>query len=358
MPYFTKVKLAKSEITIGTIWKPESSQSLADYLEANTVPANYFDYLQGKKIKFRINGDSTLDYKEATKRMEAKQWDIAFTTSPILSIAAKDYGYRYIAGMFPDSAVYQSGLFVRKDSPIQSLQDIRPNTKIALGAFTSASSFYMPVYDLYGKAITANIGNRGSAIIQLVKEGKADVGSAAIGDSVRKDDPTLRIIYVSRDIPGAGVYASPSLSTLEQQTIKQLMLAVPESIRKNANYGDKPEPDYTEFKKIVERVEDILVCTDFTKNPVILGCDDNIQKLKGIVNSVSVQGTKFTLKFSAGNIIYNVIVSKEIIESTFGSNSLTDIQGITLTIKFKKLSAGNTITIIQASQLSADIKKL
>jgi serine/threonine-protein kinase len=223
IPYFTRVKLSQTEITIGTLWKPEATQDLADFLEAKSVPSNYFDFLQGKKIRVRINGDSTLAYKEAESRMESKQWDIAFTNSPILSVSAKENSYKYVAGMFPRSNFYQSGLFVRTDSSIRSLRDIQASTRVGLGSFSSASSFYMPVYDLYGKSITANVGNRGGAIINLVKEGKVEIGAAAIGDSIRGDDPTIRIIHVSRDIPGAGVYASPNLSTSDYEQIRQLM---------------------------------------------------------------------------------------------------------------------------------------
>ena len=351
LPYFTKVRLSRSEITIGTLWKPESSQGLADHLENNTVPANYLDFIQGKKIKFRVNGDSTLDYKEAASRIESKQWDIAFSTSPILSLSAKEKGYTHIAGMFPNSNVYQSGLFVRKDSPIQSIKDIGLKTRVALGAFTSASSFYMPVYDLYGKTITANIGHRGTAIINLVKEGKADVGSAAIGDSVRKDDPDFRIIHVSRDIPGAGVYTSPNFSVSESNNLKQLMLNAPQDIRTKANYGDKPEPDYTEFKKITKRVEEILICSDFSINPVILGCADTIKTIEGVVNSASVDGNNFILKFSADNQVYNVTITRDVVKQIIGGDKLTDVQGLTLLIKFDKLGSGNKITINQGVQI-------
>jgi serine/threonine-protein kinase len=358
LPYFTKVKLSRSEITIGTLWKPESIQGLVDYLENNTVPANYLDFIQGKKVKFRINGDSTLGYKEAAKRIESKQWDVAFSTSPILSLSAKEHEYTHIAGMFPTTNVYQSALFVRKDSLIQSIKDIGNKTRVALGAFNSASSFYMPVYDLYGKTIIANVGHRGTAILNLVREGKADVGSAAIGDSVRKDDPDFRIIHVSRDIPGAGVYTSPNLSGSESKNLKQLMLIAPQDIRTQANYGDKSEPDYTEFKKITQRVEEILICSDFSINPVILGCADTIKSIEGVVNSASVDGNNFILKFSADNQVYNVTITREVVKQTIGGDKLTDVQGLTLLLKFDKLGSGNKITINQGSQIKVLQQKL
>jgi serine/threonine-protein kinase len=351
IPYFTKVKIDKSEIIIGTLWKPEAIQGLADYIEDNSVPVNYLEYLKGKKIKVRINGDETLSYGEAENRMKEKQWDIAFTNSPILSVFAKEHDFKHITGMFPGSKNYQAGFFVLQDSPIRSLNDINPQTRVALGAFTSASSFYMPVYDLYGKSIIANTGNRGKAIIDLVREGKADVGSAAIGDSVRKDDLAFRIIHVSRDIPGAGVYASPVLSESDRNNIKKLMLSVPEDIQKKANYGDKPEPDYTEFKKIVLRVQEILACTNFSKNPVSLACSSDIQILEGKINSVSAGGKNSLLKFSVNNQIYNIVVPLNVIKEIFGSNKLTDIQGRSIVVKTNQIDVNNNIVINQSAQL-------
>ncbi|WPF87364.1 protein kinase [Cyanobacterium aponinum AL20118] len=350
LPYLTKTKLQQKELTIGTIWKPEASQGLADYIEENSVPANYFDFLKGDEIKVRINGDRTLSYPEAKTRMETKQWDIAFATSPMLSIFAKDQGYNHLAGMFPGSNSYNAGLFVRSDNPIQSINDINTSTKVALGSFTSASSFYMPVYDLYGKTVIADVGNRGEAIIEKVKNGEVDVGSAAIGDSVRKDDPTSRIIHVSRDIPGSGVYASPNLSKNDYENVKKLMLNAPSEIQKEANYEAKPEPDYTEFKKIVQRVEEILICADFTKNPVTLACTGNFQTIEGRINGVSVEGNNSVLKVSANGQIYNVIISLDLKQTVFGSDKLTDIQGKSVIIQSDKIN-NNNVTITQPNQL-------
>ncbi|WP_024546956.1 protein kinase domain-containing protein [Picosynechococcus sp. NKBG15041c] len=348
-PYLSKTKLTQTELILGTIWKPESSQGLADYIENNAVPANYFAFLRGEKVKVRINGDRTLSYDEAKKRMETKQWDVSFATSPILSIFAKNQGYQQIASMFPGTTGYEAGLFVRRDSSIQSLDDIVPSTKVAFGSFDSASSFYMPTYDLYGKTVIANVGNRGEKILDMVKEGLADVGSAAIGDSVRPNDPELRIIHVSRTIPGSGVYVSPNLSSADQDNIKKLLLKAPGEIQEEANYEDKPEPDYTEFSKIVERVEEIIVCVDFSKNPVTLACNGEIQTLQGRINGISIQSNSALLKLSANNQIYNLSLPVDFIQEIFGSEQLVDIQG--KSIELKTDQEGYDILINQPSQI-------
>lgn len=348
-PYFLKTKLIQTKLTIGTLWTPESLEGLTEHIEENSVPANYIDFLKGEKIKVRINGDKTLSYTEAQKRIETKTWDIAFANSPILSIFANNQGYSHIAGMFPETINYQGGLFVRKDSLIKSLNDIKPSTRVALGGFNSASSFYMPVYDLYGKTITADTGNRGQDIIDLVRKGKADMGAAAIGDFLRKDDSDFRIIYVSRNIPSSGVYASSNLSELDRENIKKLMLNAPAKVQKQANYGDKPEPDYTEFRKIVKRVEEILICADFSQNPVTLACSGNIETIRGTINGVSIRGDDSFIKLSANGRIYNISVSLRIIKELFGSDRLTDIQG--KLVQLKTDEKGNNIEVNQLTQI-------
>jgi serine/threonine protein kinase len=269
--YFRKAKIDRSTITIGVLNNPADYQELSDYLKTEFVPANYFDYLKGKKINVVVEGDKKLSHREIKKKIVNKEWDIAFTRSPMISRFAQKKGYYYLAGMFPDSTTYNSGIFVRKNSPIRSINDIKPNTVVALGDFNSAASFYMPAYDLYGKTFSRRL-DRGVSPIELVKQGKAEVGAAAIG-GIEADRSKFRIIHRSRDIPGSGVYLSPQLASQHEQ-IKQALLSAPQEMRdtNKANYGDVPEADYTEFDKIAARVDSIAECVNFNRNPITLFC--------------------------------------------------------------------------------------
>jgi hypothetical protein len=137
----------------------------------------------------------------------------------------------------------------------------------------------------------------------------------------------------------------------------QLMLNAPQDIKDKANYGDKLEPDYTEFQKITQRVGEILVCADFSKNPVFLGCNTNSLTLEGVINSASVNGNGFIFKFSASNKFYNINVDGEIVKKVFGSDKLTDVQGVSVMVKVQEVGANNSIVITQPTQLRV-IKKL
>lgn len=119
---------------------------------------------------------------------------------------------------------------------------------------------------------------------------------------------------------------------------------------KKANYGDRAEADFTEFKKIVERVGEILICTDFNKNPVTLACTGNIETLEGKINGASIEGNNAILKLSANNQIYNLSLSLKITQELFDSDKLTDIQGKSVIVKTNQIN-GNNVKINQTNQL-------
>jgi ABC-type phosphate/phosphonate transport system substrate-binding protein len=272
--YLTKTKISNSTITVGILTSPADYRELGDYLRKELVPANYFDYLQGKQVGIIVEGDKSLSYQEVKKRLAAKKWDIVFARSPMISRFSQKQSYSYLAGMFPGSPNYQSGIFVKANSPIRSINDIKSNTVVALGDFGSASKFYMPTYDLYGK--TFKIA-RNESPMSMVTQGKAEVGVAAIGDQLKSNNSEFRIIHTSRNIPGSGVYLSPQLASQHKQ-MKQVLLAASKKITKKVNYGDVPEPNYTEFDKIIDRVDSMIECVDFEKTPIHLFCDQSANR--------------------------------------------------------------------------------
>lgn len=145
----------------------------------------------------QVEIDKDTPFQKISARIARKDWDIAFTRSPIFSIAAEDNRYIGVAIMFPNQPrYYQAALYVRFDSPIQSIADINSTTTIALGNPESAPTFHMPIYALYGKSLRVGTGYRPREVVEIVKAGKVDVGAGRY--AAVKDDPALRIIYVSK----------------------------------------------------------------------------------------------------------------------------------------------------------------
>jgi len=87
--------------------------------------------------------------------------------------------------MFPNQPpYYQAALYVRFDSPIQSIADINSTTTIAL----ETPNQHLPssyAYALYGKSLRVGTGYRPREVVEIVKAGKVDVGAgryAAVDD--------------------------------------------------------------------------------------------------------------------------------------------------------------------------------
>jgi serine/threonine-protein kinase len=328
-------RLETNSLTIGILGKPDDYTPLVEYLKQQF----------GDQITITIDSKLRESYQEVKNKLATKKWDIAFTLSPMISVAAKDNGYIWVARMFPQSPpYYQSALFVEKNSSIQSISDFKNTTVIALGDFNSASSFYMPSYDLFGKSLRVTMGHRGEVIQELVKTGKADVGAASY--EAVKNDPNFRVIQRSRNIPGSGVYLSPNLSDNDQKAIIQALVNAPANIQKKANYGVDEEPDFSYFIQISQKAGEVLKCADFTQNPVNFFCSpatstisDSLttqsNQIIGIVNGLSIvenQMTRLTLQ-AKDQKIYYVFLNPTILNQIPNAGSGLNLQNKTIVIK-------------------------
>jgi ABC-type phosphate/phosphonate transport system substrate-binding protein len=277
------------------------------------------DYLQ-QKLNLKVEIERDTPYRQNSQRIANKEWDIAFTRSPIFSIVAEDNNYFGIATMYPDNPYYRAALYVRADSDIQSIADINSTTTIALGSPESAPTFHLPIYTLYGKSLRIGTGYSPTKARELVKSGEVDIASSRY--DLIKDDSELRIIHISKAIPGAGVYLSPKLSKDDREKINNILLNAPAEIRVKANYGAEKIPDYDELRKIIFRTESILSCLEFKANSLSLEKTVNVfcKEQNQQQNTIQGQVTEYTVSSSEnvelkvvtpGKAIYIVMVSRQ-----------------------------------------------
>ncbi|WP_009632439.1 phosphate/phosphite/phosphonate ABC transporter substrate-binding protein [Synechocystis sp. PCC 7509] len=277
-------------------------------------------YLQ-KQLNIKLEIDRDTPYGQNSQRIASKEWDIAFTRSPIFSIVAEDNNYFGIATMYPDRPLYyRAALYVRADSEIESIADINSTTTIALGSPESAPTFHLPIYTLYGKSLKIGTGYSPTETKKLVKLGNVDIGSSRY--DVIKNDSQLRIIHLSKAIPGAGVYLSPKLSKEDRNKLNNILLNAPAEIRTRANYGDTKIPDYSELKKIVFRTESIISCPEFKLSSLNLKktVDVFCKRQNQPQNTIQGQVTEYTVSTSKSiefkvvtpaNKVFRVIVSRQ-----------------------------------------------
>ena len=279
-----------------------------------------------EQLGVRVIVDRNTPFPEIRDRLDLKEWDIAFTSSPGFSIAAEDNNYIGVAVMYPDRPLYyRAALFVKADSKIKSIADIQPNTTIALGSSASAPTFLIPIYALYGKTLKIGRGYHPREAINLVKTGKIDIGAGRY--TTIKDDPALRVIYISKPIPGVGVYLSPRLLNLDRELIRIAMLNADPEIQSKAKYTAGQIPNYSELRKIVARAEEVTNCLNSTQNyfnwqiPVKLFCQERspiLWAIRGQVQEyrISTPGNIELRVLAEDGRIYIVNASAEILAQT------------------------------------------
>jgi serine/threonine-protein kinase len=215
--------------------------------------------------------DSAITNREAQTKIEQKQWDLAFSFLATHALAAEDNKYEFIARMSANNDPYRDVcFFVRKNSKINSIKDFTPDRTIALPSDDSPL-FVMPFYDLYGKRMRVNIGNNLSSIQDKVKSGEADVG-VHFCKTIAKI-PDFRNLSPNRIIPVGGVFLSPKIDNpADREYVKELFAKAPKDIQSKANYTLRPIVNYTRFRRINDRANELLNCVDFTRNPVNFYC--------------------------------------------------------------------------------------
>jgi ABC-type phosphate/phosphonate transport system substrate-binding protein len=264
--------LRKTSLTIGFLSSPHQPRE-TNYEYQYIVLQKYLEQRLGDRVKeIFIKTGSSLSSQEMQNQIASKEFDIVFAYSPINSWVAKKKGYIWLGNQNPSASVYyRSALFVRADSPIQSIADLKTTTKIALGPIGSASSFYVPVYELYGKSLTVIRDKSHAEIQNLVKTGKADVGAST--ESALENKPEFKIIHSSKNIPVAGVFISPNIAQSDRNQIKQILSEAPRGILEKAGYWNLAEPNYDYVGQISAKTEEIIRCANFGYNPVQFFCN-------------------------------------------------------------------------------------
>jgi serine/threonine-protein kinase len=270
---------SQNGLTVGYINRPPSrdrSQSqIRDYPQFKSYLETELRKKYGNGLKVEL--ESVMTTREAQNRIKQKKWDLAFAFSATNSLIAEDNKYEFIARMSANEDPYRDVcFFVKKDSKIESNKDFTPDRTIALPNEDSPI-FIMPFYDLYGKKMRINLGNNLSKIQEKVKSGEADIGVNFCKTISQK--PEFKTLSPNRIIPVGGVFLSPRIEKLaERDYIKQTIAKAPDDIQSKANYTTSSGVNYSQFRRINDRANQLLNCVDFTRNPVNFYCNNSTNK--------------------------------------------------------------------------------
>ena len=301
--------------------------------------------------------------KDAEKKISEKKWDIAFARDPFTSIAAINAEYFFVARMVRlSNSDIQTAIIVKQDSPIKTLNDISIKTRLAISDPSSASLYYMPIYDLYGRgftkvyqksepsysvnAINALNDNKVDAAVVLYGNGfppikqpekttekppeTPSIGLREISQKI--NEGVYRVITLSRPIPSGSVYISPNKKD-DQAYLEQLLREVNPDIMKKAGYDfGQREEDYGFFKGLKKRVDTIVSCAD--RNPLseeevnltAKRCPETVEGyISAVRRSVSDQ---FELFIRSVNTEYSVLISEDDLKFKLKSAAILGIQNI------------------------------
>jgi ABC-type phosphate/phosphonate transport system substrate-binding protein len=285
-------------------------------------------------------------FEQMKTKLKNKEWDLAFTQNPLLSVAAQQNQYEFAARMvgFSGSEELQAALVTHVDSPIKSLQDIDKNPGITIALEGSDTPrFYLSVYDAFGRSLKVDPNNRsGRDITTKVLERKAELGIVSaqwVSGEIPANLPPrlkerreqarqqLRLLSSTRTIPTAGVYLSSNLDVASRALVRQILLEAPDEIQTAGRYGKGDQPDYSEFVRVVDRVDNkVLACTDPQKwmpnERVQFFCNAVTGKVNSVAQ-VDAQTSQLTLLLE-GNKTVKVVLPVEVSKAA-GFANISDL---------------------------------
>ena len=177
---------------------------------------------------------SVVDYAGVLAALETGDVDVAYLSPFPYVLATGRMKHPPIPLAMPwvkGSLLYRGIIFVRKDSAIRTLEDLRGKT-FAFGDVTSTTGYLLPRAMLERKGIFQSLKwrNAGNAnmVVKAVENGAADAGAAYenVFEVVYRDEPSkadlMRVIATTAAIPN-GVYVARA--DLPRETVEKLRAA-------------------------------------------------------------------------------------------------------------------------------------
>jgi len=205
----------------------ERFQPLADYLSKKT----------GAKVKLTIFSK----YGGIVERFKSLKLDGAFFGSFTGATAIKELGVEPLARPvnLDGSSTYHGYIFVRKDSGIKNVKDMKGKRMAFVDKATTAGYIFPVAYfkengvkeiDKYFKE-SFFTGSHDAAIYAVIDK-KADIGAAkhSVYDRVKKSDPRIEnelvILAESPKVPSNGLCVRKDLNKALKEKLKNALLAI------------------------------------------------------------------------------------------------------------------------------------
>lgn len=330
--YSNSLKLQRPTLVIGTPdQRLERYLPLEQYLEISLRPAQLSRALLGGAINVRV--ERARSYQEAIAHLREHRWDVVMGFSPVVSMEAINSGYRPIGHMFPTKPEYMSILFTSQKSNLQSIEDITPTTRLALGDFFSATKYYIPMSLLRGRRARVTMNLSTEEIAEQVRSGNADVGAMAGNPRhFEQINPGLKVLTSSDQLPPSIVGLSPTLTDLDRNQLQQALLNAPVGVRGEsaANFAAGSRPDYGLFSRKIAEGRAFSACLDTSKPELRLHCplSHQIDLVEGWIDDIQPENNKIRIQIlTADQRTFDLLVEKELLQQSAIFKVLSDLRG-------------------------------
>lgn len=212
-----------------------------------------------EQLRAIIQIEPAFNERMAIERMKRYSWSLVFATPGLAAVGISNYEY---SAIFPLqlSTSSRSIIIVRQDSTLKTLQDLQGKT-IALGQQGSATSYYIPLYNLYGLTLASILfASTPQLSLEWVDIGKVDAAAISLEDfnfyKSKFNSSGFRILF--RDfhpVPSGAVLISPNIERKRVDMIRDRMKNAPLPLVTEAKYiPSASPPDYEYMIRVVKRV--------------------------------------------------------------------------------------------------------
>lgn len=253
----TTIKFTQTEklgkLTIGAIAYGEGTRSITQY-------QSFINYLESR-TKTLIELEPAYNEVQAVEQIQRQVWSLVFAPPGLAAIAVSRARY---SPLLPLQGVnnLRSVLVVLNSSSLQKLTDLNGKS-VALGQPGSATGYYVPLYDLYGMALSeVQITPTPRTVLELIAQQEVAAGALSKHefDRYRSEFSAkeFRILHTSRRLPAGAVLISPNVELNQQESIYQAMSEAPPALAQEVGYipNIKP-PDYETLVSFIDRVKPV-----------------------------------------------------------------------------------------------------
>ena len=239
------------KLVVGAIAYGEGDRSLEQYSDLQ----NYLSV----QLKSIIEIEPAYNEIQALDRLAKQKWDLALTSSGLTAIAISRYQYQPIIPLEGVEKV-RSAIVVEQDSNLKNIADLKGKT-IALGQEGSATSYYLPIYNLYGLALKeVRFSPTPQTSLEWLGQKKVDAAALSLQEfnQYRQNlsQQQFRILNVDpHTIPSGAIIIADKIEPEQARAIKNVLSQAPSHIAASANFlPNEPVTEYEYLIQVIERV--------------------------------------------------------------------------------------------------------